>query len=226
MPRAIDDGIWVTDHDDFTMPGGIELGTRSTWLRLADGSLLLHAPGDLSDAEVAAARELGPVSVIVAPNAFHHLFLERAHARFPDAAIHAVPSLQAKYPQLPMQPLSGEVQPAWKGVLEQTPVDGAPRLDEVVFFHPASRSVLLVDLCFNIQRASRLRTRLMMRLTNAWQRFGPSRLARSFFKDEAAVRASVDRILAWDFERVIVTHGDIVERDGRERLRAAFEWLG
>ena len=40
------------------------------------------------------------------------------------------------------------------------------------------------------------------------------------------MRASVDRILGWHFDRVVVTHGDVIESGGRERLRAAFEWLG
>jgi hypothetical protein len=32
-------------------------------------------------------------------------------------------------------------------------------------------------------------------------------------------------ILEWDFERVIVTHGEVLETGGREALRSAFEWL-
>jgi hypothetical protein len=29
--------------------------------------------------------------------------------------------------------------------------------------------------------------------------------------------------MSWDFERVIVGHGDIIERDGKARLHAALE---
>jgi hypothetical protein len=36
----------------------------------------------------------------------------------------------------------------------------------------------------------------------------------------------VDRILRWDFERVTMTHGDVLERGGREAVRAAFAYLG
>jgi len=39
------------------------------------------------------------------------------------------------------------------------------------------------------------------------------------------VRGSIDRILSWDFDRVTVTHGEMVETEGREELRAAFAWL-
>jgi hypothetical protein len=44
-------------------------------------------------------------------------------------------------------------------------------------------------------------------------------------KDRAAVRASIDRILAWDFDRIIVGHGNNIEAHGREVLRDAFSFL-
>lgn len=224
MLRSIGDGIWVLDHP-MRMPGGIEIGTRSTWVRLADGSLLLHSPGPMTEEQLEGVRALAPVSAIVAPNAFHHLFLERAAACFPAAEIHGVAGVQDKVPALSMQRLSGEAAPVWKGILEQEVVGGAPRMDEVVCFHPASRTLLLVDLCFNMRRFDNRRTGWFLHLAGAHGRFGPSRLARSMIRDRAALRASVDRMLAWDFDRVVVTHGDVVETGGREVFREAFAFL-
>lgn len=40
------------------------------------------------------------------------------------------------------------------------------------------------------------------------------------------MRAGVERILDLDFDRVIVTHGDVVETGGREALREAFSKVG
>ena len=222
--RSLGDGIWCLEHP-LRMPGGIEIGTRSVLVRLGDGSLLLHSPGPMSNEQLAAVRGLGQVRVIVAPNSFHHLFLEAALEVFPDAALHAVGSVQVKYPALAMQPLTAQPDAAWKDVLQQIPVEGAPKLDEVVFYHPASRTLLLVDLCFNMRRADNWITRVFLGIAGAFDRFGPSRLARSMFKDKAAVRASVDRILEWDFERAVVTHGDIVEAYASEQLRDAFGYL-
>jgi hypothetical protein len=42
-------------------------------------------------------------------------------------------------------------------------------------------------------------------------------------KDKAAVRESADRVLEWDFDRILLTHKDIVERGGREAFRFAYE---
>jgi len=44
-------------------------------------------------------------------------------------------------------------------------------------------------------------------------------------RDRAAARRQVDRMLAWDIERIVLAHGDLVERNGREVLREAYAWL-
>jgi len=53
----------------------------------------------------------------------------------------------------------------------------------------------------------------------------PSRMFRLFLRDRQAARQSLERILAWDFDRVIVSHGDIVETGGGNQFRQAFAWL-
>ena len=37
------------------------------------------------------------------------------------------------------------------------------------------------------------------------------------------VAEALERILAWDFERVVVAHGDLIEHDARDILRKAWE---
>ena len=95
----------------------------------------------------------------------------------------------------------------------------------MVFFHAASRTLLLTDLAFNFRHCEQLWMRLFMRINGAYGRFGPSRLMRSMIKDKGALRGSLDRILAWNFDRVIVTHGELLESGGREALRAAFDGI-
>jgi len=52
--------------------------------------------------------------------------------------------------------------------------------------------------------------------THAWTRG---------IRDRAAARQSVERILQWDFARVIMPHGDVVEIGAKERVAAAFAYL-
>ena len=44
------------------------------------------------------------------------------------------------------------------------------------------------------------------------------------FRDREATRASFQRILRWDFDRVILAHGALLECDAREILARAYAW--
>lgn len=56
-------------------------------------------------------------------------------------------------------------------------------------------------------------------------RFSLSQFCQSLMRDRAAVRASIDTILAWDFDRIIVGHGLNIETAGKEVFRTAFAFL-
>jgi len=47
--------------------------------------------------------------------------------------------------------LTGVASPLWDAELGQVALEGAERLTEVVFFHHASRSLIVTDLVFNIR---------------------------------------------------------------------------
>ena len=95
-----------------------------------------------------------------------------------------------------------------------------------MFLHRASRTLLCLDLCFNVNTSASFATRLMMRINGAYGRFGPSRIFRyAVMKDRRALRASLDKILAWDFDRVTVAHGDILETGGHKAIQRGFAWL-
>jgi hypothetical protein len=44
-------------------------------------------------------------------------------------------------------------------------------------------------------------------------------------RDRTAVRASLEHILAWDFDRILVGHGRNLETGGKPALRAGFAFL-
>src|SRR5690606_27469924 len=145
MPSIVEwgEGIWTIDKPHRTM--GIELGTRTTIVRLPTGGIVLLSPGPLSRDDFRAIDELGRVEGLVAPNVFHHLYLRRAHERFPEAAVFLAPGLREKVPDLPPgEALSDEAPKLWAGSLEQLLVKGTSTR-EVVFFHPPSRTLVLTD---------------------------------------------------------------------------------
>lgn len=217
--------IWVVDHP-LVLPGGLAIGARMTVVRLADGGLFLHSPVPIDDALASELERRGPVRFVVAPNKFHHFYVEEAMDRHPEAELFVAPGLPDKKADLPPHHVLGdEPPPGWKADIDQVWVKGAPALEEVVFLHRASRTALFTDLCFNVREGRNFATRLFWRLNGALGRFGPTRMVRLTLRDKAAVRGSIDRILAWDFDRAVVTHGEVLESGAREALREAYSFL-
>jgi hypothetical protein len=51
------------------------------------------------------------------------------------------------------------------------------------------------------------------------------RIFRRIIRDRSALRNSIDQILRWDFDRIIVTHGEVLESGGPRALREAYVFL-
>src|SRR5688572_33331474 len=89
----------VFDYDQ-VLPLGFRFPARLSALPLADGKLALVSPVPIDDARAAALAELGSVEYLIAPNLLHHLYLEAAARRYPDARVLAPSRLRDKRPGL------------------------------------------------------------------------------------------------------------------------------
>ena len=68
----------------------------------------------------------------------------------------------------------------------------------------------------------------LLRLFGTYDRFTVSRLLQAMITDAVVLRRDVDLVLSWDFERVVVGHGRVLEgADGTavDALRRAWAWL-
>jgi hypothetical protein len=222
--RSIAKDLWVIDHP--LRVGGLQLGTRTTVARLANGGLWMHSPGPLRPELTAQLIALGSVQALVAPNAMHHLYLGENIRAFPQAIACVSPALPAKFKEpLTYELLSDEPPVLWRDDFTQHLVGGMPKLQEVVFLHRASRTLILADLAFNIRQSDSWFTRLFMRVNSAYGHFGPSRILRTLVKDRGALRSSLNRMHEWDFDRIIVTHGEVLETGGKSLMRTQYAWV-
>lgn len=222
LPLA--DGLWELDAPLEIF--GMALGHRMTVVRLADGQLWLHSPVAYSAELAAELALLGPVGHVVAPNCVHDTYLEAWFAAYPAARFHGARGFKHLRPDLKFtDTLTDAPLAAWSGVLDQLVVHGMPRVNEVVFLHRSSRTLLLTDLAFNLGADLPFLSRVLLRINGCYDRFACSRLLRSTIRDRAAVRASINRILAWDFDRIIVSHGRVVASGGKDLLREAYQFL-
>jgi hypothetical protein len=225
MPVSpIADDLWA-----FVWPfrvAGIRLGARMTIVRLPGGRLWIHSPVPMEAADREALDRLGSVRYVVAPSKVHHLFVLPLLEAYPNARLFVAPGLSVKRPELPVHAELGDQPPSeWEGELEQALLRGAPLMNELFFFHPRSRTLIVTDAAFNIASSDHLWTRLYLRMMGAYGGFAQSKMVRLCVRDRAAVRESIERVLEWDFDRVVVTHGALLETGGKAAVRAAFAWL-
>ena len=222
--RPLAEDIWVADRPQTCY--GLAVGTRMTVIRLSGGRLLLHSPVALDSELRAELDSLGRVSYVVAPNRVHHLYAGKVATFYPEARLWVGPGLERKRPDLIFVAVLGDEPPEeWRDEVWQTFFRGRPYENEVVFLHRASRTLILCDLAFNFGPGAAAPTRLLMKLLRSYGSFGPSKLDPWLIRDRDAARQSLERILAWDFDRVVVAHGDVLESGGHEALREGYAWL-
>jgi hypothetical protein len=204
---------------------GLQFGARMTVIKLGDGSLLLHSPIALDDALKRQIVALGPVAHIVAPNLFHHLYAGDAANAFPEAKVHGAAGLRKKRPDLRLDAVLGEqAESAWRDDLEVLSIEGT-LLEETVFWHRPSGTLLSADLIENFQSADDWWTRSYLKIAGIYGKIGLSRMLRLAFRDRKKARRSIDQLLDWDFDRIVLAHGDPIGSNGVEALREAYTWL-
>jgi hypothetical protein len=191
----------------------------------------VHSPTQLTDELADAVTALGPVGHLVAPNWIHYAYVGAWQARFPEAVSWAAPGVEARAAKkgraLAFDRALGPEAPAdWAGEIDQMIVRGSKVHREAVFFHRASRTLVLTDLIENFEpRRLGLVTRLATRLAGVQDPDGKAPIdMRQTFRDRAALKADVERMIGWAPERVILAHGRWYAENGTEELKRAFRW--
>lgn len=222
--QQLDTDLWTSDSPLRFL--GLDIGARMTVVRLPDGKLLLHSPIAAKPPLVSEVQALGPVAYLVAPNRFHHLFVSEWQKAFPEAAVFVAPGLDKKRRDLKSAAvLSDAPETGWSDTVDQIVVRGFPLVNEVVFFHRPSATLIATDLAFNVQASSAPLTRFALGLVGTYGALAPTVLERVGVRDRKAFRESLERILDWPFERVIVSHGEVSEKGGREEFVRGYQWV-
>jgi hypothetical protein len=175
-------------------------------------------------------RNLGAVRYLVSGTPRHLWRLESWHTLFPEAELWSSPitPITLTTERLPLTGiLTDEVPQPWAQDLDQALIRGSSWLNEVAFFHVPSRTLLLEDVIqIHRRRAGRPLRNLLLGLGGvAEPDGGVGRDIRLTFRHRDAARASVDRILQWDFDKLVIAHGPVVTHDARRIVEKAFAWL-
>jgi hypothetical protein len=231
MLEPLGSNLWFADGGIVSFKG-FDYPTRMVVVRLADGGLWLWSPTEKAVAIEREVRALGPVRHIVSPNKLHYLFLAEWQAAFPDARLWGTAQTIALCPDLRFAPaLADEPPPDWAEQIDQFCFTNSPFVDELIFFHRASRTAIIADLSQTFSEAFLKRhwpwwMRPIARLSKMVEGRGyPPIDYRLSFRRRASARPKVRELIARSPEHVVVAHGEVVRAGGTAFLRRAFSWL-
>lgn len=220
--------IWRADTHLKMLPG-FELPLSMTVVKTPAG-LILHSPIRIDDTLAKEIAAVGEPSVIIAPNLFHHLYAAAAKRRYPDATVYGPAKLAKKNPKLanlvPLESCTGEQDPTtpWTEHLEVIALPAVPIVHEFMFYHHASKTLLLTDLVFNLEHAHGWIAKLYLRWSDALGKPMQTKTWRWFMRDRGAMKRLFVSMLERDIERVCVAHGAVIEADAKQQLRNAWAW--
>lgn len=231
MLEQVHGSLWVVEGEIVRF-FGIAYSTRSVIARLENGDLWVWSPVKLTAELRTEVDRLGSVRHLVSPNKLHHLYLQEWKAAYPDASLWGPQSTIKKRPDLAFrEALTDSPPPEWIPDIDQAWFRGSFAMDEIVFLHRPSATVIVADL---IQTFSDhfLREhwgfwRFLARLDGLTQdQACAPREWRLSFINRAPARRARDKALSWSCQRVIVAHGEWPHANGNAFLAKSFRWLG
>jgi len=230
--------------------GRISVGGRGTLVRLPNGSVAVFSPVALTPRVQETVARMGEVKYIVAPDMEHHIFLGAWHAAYPGAKILGPEGLGAKraaseeHVNVPLaveytssNANSVTVDEAFDAAFDAIYVP-AHANKELVFNYRPDKTLIEADLMFNLpatEQMSRtgeqapfgLLTKIFGQLTHTrGEAMGQRRFVWHAMsaKDRVGFGRSVEQILAWDWDRIIPCHGDVIETGGKGVLEKVMRW--
>ncbi|MDA0147401.1 DUF4336 domain-containing protein [Vibrio sp. LaRot3] len=226
--QQLDNNVWIVEGEVVSFYS-FPFSTRMTIVRLDDGRLWIHSPIRISDELQHRIDKLGTVAFLVAPNHLHHLFLREWQVAYPLAMTLGTQQVINKRKDLKFdRVLDSDTLLPWGESISHLFFTGSPAMQESIFFHQPSSTLIVTDLIENFE-PSKLTPfqRCVGRLVGIVAPNGKMpidwRFTFSFSKREA--REHVSAILAWQPKRIVMSHGNIVEQDAVAFLTRSFSWL-
>lgn len=226
--KQIAPNIWVFDGEAVNFHS-FPFTTRMTVVILSDGGLWVHSPIKLDATLKEKIDALGPVKYIIAPNHLHHIFVDRWQANYPNARSFGTAEVIKKCQDLTFdEVLSENFKAPWLNDIEQLLFTGSPAMQECIFFHKASKVLIVTDLIENFPPNSfTFFKRQIAKLTGIIAPNGkmPIDWRFSFYPKRSEARRHIQKILSWHPQVIILSHGLIIEENAEAFIKRAFKWV-
>lgn len=200
----------------------MKLPIKMTLVRTKAGVVLISPVPKVEDFKTELGS-LGVVTDIVAPNLFHHLGIRGAAKLYPEAKIWGAKGFKEKRPNIHWFCEIPSKDWCLDDELLVIPIQGMPKVNEVVLLHRPSKTLIVSDFCFNHIHGSGFGNWLVFHLFGTYRRFAVSKLFLKMINDKDLFAYSVQNLLREDFENIVVPHGEDIVSGGKELLKKALE---
>lgn len=159
--KPVGEDLWMADGPIVRMAYlglSFPFPTRMVVSRLANGDLFLWSPTQPDGGLRAEIDALGPVRHLVSPNKIHYAHIAAWKRIYPEATAWASPGVRERAASQGLDDsfeadLGDLPEEVWRGDLDQFVFRGSHFLEEVVYFHRRTRTLILDDLIENFEAA-------------------------------------------------------------------------
>jgi len=221
--RRIEENIWEHEHIHHNSPQHIKM--RMVVIRLPTGGIWLYSPNPINSELAKEIDTIGKVEHVVSPNHYHHLFVDKLKTQYPNAIFWATPKLIKKMTDISFDSeINGENE-EWPEIFDSLLVEGGLKLNEIVFFHKPSKSLICADFITNSKVEKYFSMKIFWNLMNVIQKLSHS-LSRGLkiITNDTPSKSKLNKISSWDIKRVVMAHGDIFEPNEKQ-LKRVYSWL-
>ncbi|MEC6881749.1 DUF4336 domain-containing protein [Photobacterium piscicola] len=216
--------IWYCD-----MPyrvAGAPMGHRMTIIRLDNHKLFIHSPIEITTSLQQQLSQLGEIAYVVTPNKNHNIYLSDWWLAYPQAYFYAPPGLIHKRSDLTFDgALGNQTPPHWQGQLLQTVIRGSDSMEEIAFCDPQSKTLIVGDALAWMVDSHHPLTFALAVINGCYFHPAMPWYWRITFSNRTQLRQAIQEILTWPFDRIILSHGRVIDNNAKAYFSAAFQWV-
>ncbi|MGO2507504.1 MAG: hypothetical protein ACTH6Y_00775 [Vibrio hibernica] len=198
---------------------------RMIVIKLEDEQLVVISPIELNTQKQLELSNLGTLKAIISPTSTYHQYLSDWWLAYSEAYFYATHALIEKRTDLNFDGvLSNNTPELWQGQLLQTSIVSDDHPNKMIFCDPTSRTLFISDNLVAIQPHLPLGQKITTLIQGSKNEIKLPYLERRKFKHKARLRASIQEIMTWPFDRLLSSNGLVIEKNAKDAFYQAFWW--
>lgn len=195
---------------------------RMCVIKKETGGLIIYSPIQMSEEVIKEIKALGPIDLILGSNIFHNTYLVESNQNFQPKKCLVAPKTKKR------NPACSELT-EWDDSLDletketEYVIMKGHIMNEIFLIHQASKTLILTDLLCDMRYGGNFFERIYALYVGVYKKLGVPKYQKLNIKDKAAFLDSMDKVLSYDFDKIILAHGKCILTDGKRIFREVWD---